>query len=796
MARGAASAVGSLVGLVWLLAAGLSADPQSSQRPSSAARSSAGPSLEFVEQYCVRCHNSQLKTGGLALDTSELARVAEHGEVWEKVIRKLRGGAMPPDGAPRPAAAAAAAFVASLENALDTAYAKAPNPGRTETFHRLNRAEYHNAIRDLLDLDIDVTELLPADDVSYGFDNIAGVLGISPALLDRYTTAAQKISRIAVGSLSIPPTANSFRVPSDQPQDGQVDGLPLGTRGGVLVNYHFPVDAQYAFRVKLARNYTDTLAPIYENHDLELTLDGERLKVFSIVPTGGRGRAARGDVDGDFEVRLPVKAGPRQVVATFIKKTMALTEGQRVPPIRPAIGAGGDTRPQPYLGSLTISGPFEPTGPGDPPSRRRIFTCSGGDACARRILSALARRAYRRPVTEADLAPLVEFYEQGKADGGAGSFDAGIELALRRLLVSPSFLLRIERDPPGIAPNTAYRLSDVELASRLSFLLWSTIPDEPLLEAATQGRLRDRTVLEAQVRRMLADPRSRALITNFAGQWLYLRNLNAFRPDEELFPDFDDGLRQAFRQETELFFESVLRENRSVLELLTADYTFVNERLARHYGIPNIYGSQFRRVALTGNRRRGLIGHGSILAVTSFPTRTSPVLRGKWVLDNLLGFPPPEPPAVVPALKENTEGTAAMSVRQRLEAHRSNPGCASCHKIMDPLGFALENFDAVGGWRDRGEDDVPIDSTGALLDGTRVDGPASLREALLRQPENFVRTLAEKLMTYGLGRGVEYYDQPAIRQIVKQAGGARATLPGLIIGIVSSPPFQSRRSAS
>src|SRR5262245_41585578 len=781
MARGPASAVGALVGVVWLLAAGLSADPQSPPRSSPAARSTAGPSLDLVEQYCFRCHNSQLRTGGLALDAAGLARVAEHGEVWEKVIRKLRSGAMPPDGAPRPDAAAASAFVVSLENALDTAYAKAPNPGRTETFHRLNRAEYHNAIRDLLDLDIDVTELLPADDVSYGFDNIAGVLGISPALLDRYTTAAQKISRIAVGSFSIPPTANSFRVPSDQPQDAQVDGLPLGTRGGVSVAYHFPVDAQYVFRVKLARNYTDTLAPIYESHDLELTLDGERLKVFSIAPTGGRGRGARVDVDGDFEVRLPVKAGPRQVVATFVKKTMALTEGQRVPPIRPAIGAGGDTRPQPYLGSLTISGPFEPTSPGDTPSRRRIFTCSTGDACARRILSALARRAYRRPVTDADLAPLIEFYEQGKAEGGAarpvslGNFDAGIELALRRLLVSPSFLLRIERDPSGIAPNTAYRLSDVELASRLSFFLWSTIPDEPLLEAAAQGKLRDRTGLEAQVRRMLADPRSRALIANFVGQWLYLRNLSALRPDEELFPDFDDGLRQAFKQETELFFESVLRENRGALELLTADYTFVNERLARHYGIPSIYGSQFRRITLTGNQRRGLIGHGSILAVTSFPTRTSPVLRGKWVLDNLLGFPPPEPPAVVPALKENTEGMAALSVRQRLEAHRSNPGCASCHKIMDPLGFALENFDAVGRWRERGEDDVPIDSTGALLDGTRINGPASLRDALLRQPENFVRTLTEKLLTYGLGRGVEYSDQPAIRQIVKQAGGARAT---------------------
>jgi hypothetical protein len=753
----------------------------------------------LLDQYCAGCHNDRLKTAGLSLTSAPVDAVPEHAATWEKVIRKLRAGTMPPDGRPQPGRASVSALVASLETTLDQSYAKNPNPGRTETFHRLNRTEYRNAVRDLLALDVDVSDLLPADDVSYGFDNIAGVLGISPVLLERYTTAAHKISRLAVGSRSIPPTAETFRVASDVPQDEHIDGMPFGTRGGLLVRYTFPSDAEYAFRLKIARDYTDSLAPFYEPHQAEVAIDGARIQVFAMAPSVGRGN--RGSTsDADWEVRVPIKAGPHVVTAAFLKKTSAIPEGQRIAPVRPAIGAGGDTRYQPYLGSLTISGPFNPTSAGDTPSRKRIFSCSpatgDADACARTILTTLARHAYRRPLTDADVMPLLSFYAQGRTEGG---FESGVELALRRLLVSPSFLFRIERDPPNTSRNSVYRLSNLEIASRLSFFLWSTIPDDTLLDLAARNQLSNPVVLEAQVRRMLASPKARALVDNFASEWLYLRNLPAFRPDEELFPDFDDSLRQAFRTETEMFFDSILRDNRKVTELLSANYTFLNERLARHYGVPNVYGSQFRRVTLPREMstvRAGLLGHGSILAVTSYPTRTSPVLRGKWVLDNLLGTPPPEPPANVPALKENLEGAAALSVRERLEQHRSNPGCASCHKIMDPIGFSLERFDAVGRWRDVGEDGVPIDASGTLLDGTTLDGPGSLRAALLQAPEGFVQTVAEKLLIYALGRGVEYYDQPAVRRIVREAGGANATLPGLIMGIVRSAPFQMRRSES
>jgi len=766
----------------------------------------------LLERYCAGCHNDRLKTAGLSLNPAPVDAVPAHAAIWEKVIKKLRAGTMPPDGRPRPDRATVSALVTSLEATLDQAYARQPDPGRTETFHRLNRTEYRNAVRDLLALDVDVSDLLPADDVSYGFDNIAGVLGVSPVLLERYTTAAQKISRVAIGSRSIPPTAETFRVASDAPQDEHIDGMPFGTRGGLLVRYTFPTDAEYAFRLRIARDYTDSLAPFYEPHQAEVAIDGARVQLFTVTPsTGGRGaRNSAGPADGDWEIRVAVKAGPHVVTAAFLRKTAAIPEGQRIAPVRPAIGAGGDTRYEPYLGSLTISGPFNPTGAGETPSRRRILNCESSQGsqgargspdshdgeCARRILAGLARRAYRRPVTDADVKPLLAFYEQGRADG---DFENGIELALRRLLVSPSFLFRIERDPANVAPNSVYRISNLELASRLSFFLWSTIPDDTLIDLAAQNRLTEPAVLAAQVRRMLASPKAQALVGNFAAEWLYLRNLPAFRPDEELFPDFDDSLRQAFRTETELFFESILRENRKVTDLLAANYTFLNERLARHYGVPNVYGSQFRRVTLPREMsatRAGLLGHGSILAVTSYPTRTSPVLRGKWVLDNLLGTPPPEPPPNVPALKENVEGAAALSVRERIEQHRSNPGCASCHKIMDPIGFSLERFDAVGRWRDVGEDGVPIDASGTLLDGTALDGPASLRTALLQSPDAFVKTVAEKLLIYGLGRGVEYYDQPAVRKIVRDAGGANATLPGLIMGIVRSAPFQMRRSES
>ena len=754
----------------------------------------------LVDRYCVTCHNDRLETGGFSFGPLDVADVAAHPEAWEKVVRKLRAGAMPPRPRPRPDRETYDGFRAWIEGELDAAAAADLNPGRTETFHRLSRTEYRNAVRDLLALDVGVDDLLPADDTSYGFDNIAGVLGVSPTLMERYLSAARKISRLAVASPVPSPTAETFRIASDLGQDRRMERLPFGTRGGMVLDYNFPEDAEYVFEI-----LPDGPLRI-EPHDLEVTIDGERIALLTVgkAPDPDDPRGLYTPQIETLEVRTPVTAGPHEVGVAFLRKTSAEPEGIRKLYLRPFTGegSGGDSRFQPYVESLTIAGPYESSGARPvegTPSRERIFTCrpaSGATVdettCAREILSTIARRAYRRPVTDDDVERLLTFYDRGRT---GGSFDTGIEMALRRLLVSPEFLFRVERDPEGVEGGESYRVSDLELASRLSFFLWSSLPDDELLDVAERRELSVPAIFEAQVERMLADPRSEALVGNFAGQWLTLRNAAAVQPDEDEFPDFGEGLRQGFRRETELLFSSVLREGRSALDLLDADYTFVDERLARHYGIPNVRGSHFRRVALEDGARGGLLGHGSILTVTSYANRTSPVNRGKWVLENILGTPPPPPPPDVPDL-ETAEGGQALSMREAMEQHRANPVCASCHRLMDPLGLALENFDAIGRWRDRSETRGAIDATGELPDGTPFDGPAGLRDALLRHPERFVTTVTEKLMTYALGRGVEYYDAPAVRAIVRDAAEGGYRLSSLVKGVVRSAPFQMRRSPS
>ena len=778
------------------LTAALVAAPAAGQAPGADVDGQA-----LVDRYCVTCHNDRLETGGFSFEPLDAADVAAHPEAWEKVVRKLRAGAMPPRPRPRPDQEAYDGLRAWIEGELDAAAAAELKPGRTETFHRLSRTEYRNAVRDLLALDVSVDDLLPADDTSYGFDNIAGVLGVSPTLMERYLSAARKISRLAVASPVPSPTAETFRIASDLGQDRRMERLPFGTRGGMVVDYNFPEDAEYVFEI-----LPDGPLRI-EPHDLEVTIDGERIALLTVgkAPDPDDPRGLYTPQIETLEVRTPVTAGPHAVGVAFLRKTSAEPEGIRKLYLRPFTGegSGGDSRFQPYVESLTIAGPYESSGARPvegTPSRDRIFTCRPGagataeeeTACAREILSTTARRAYRRPVTGEDVERLLVFYDRGRA---GGSFDTGIEMALRRLLVSPEFLFRVERDPEGVEGGESYRVSDLELASRLSFFLWSSVPDDELLDVAERRELSVLAIFEAQVERMLADPRSEALVGNFAGQWLTLRNAAAVQPDEDEFPDFGERLRQGFRRETELLFSSVLHENRSALDLLDADYTFVDERLARHYGIPNVRGSHFRRVALEDGARGGLLGHGSILTVTSYANRTSPVNRGKWVLENILGTPPPPPPPDVPDL-ETAEGGQALSMRAAMEQHRANPVCASCHRLMDPLGLALENFDAIGRWRDRSETRGAIDATGELPDGTPFDGPAGLKDALLRHPERFVTTVTEKLMTYALGRGVEYYDAPAVRAIVRDAAEDGYRLSSLVKGVVRSAPFQMRRAPS
>jgi hypothetical protein len=756
----------------------------------------------LLDQYCVTCHNQRAKTAGLMLDQADVSNLPSSPETWEKVIKKLRAGAMPPPGNKRPDPSEYDRLIKALEEPLDRAAAAKPNPGRF-ILHRLNRTEYANSIRDLLSLDVDVSSLLPPDDESYGFDNIADVLGVSPALLEQYVNASQKISRLAVGDMTIGPVAQTYRTRPDLSQDQQVEGLPLGTRGGLVVRHNFPLDGDYNIKVVLARNTVDVIRGLEEPHQIEILVDGERVFRATIGgkedtdaitknPTEGRTM-----IEARLQIRTPVNAGPHSVGVTFVKKDDAEFDYILQPFLRTTLDPVNEAG-LPHVENLIVAGPYNSTGPGDTPSRRRIFVCKPANTadelpCAARILSTLARRAYRRPVTDADLTPILAFYQEGRKNDGRGSaFDSGIERALRLILSNPQFLFRFEHEPANLAAGSVYRVSDVELASRLSFFLWSGIPDDELLTAAIAGKLKDSAELDRQVKRMLADPRSESLVTDFSAQWLFLRNLRAVTPDPQSFPDFDDNLRQSMRRETELFVDSIVREDRSILDFLNADYTFVDERLARHYGIPNVYGSRFRRVKIEDDSRRGLLGQGSILAVTSYTTRTSPVQRGKWILTNILGTPPPPPPPNVPALKENSEGGKPMSVRERLEAHRASPACSSCHAIMDPLGFALENFDAVGKWRAKGEDSARIDASGALLDGTKIDGPSSLRDALLSRSDQFASTLAEKLLTYALGRGLDYNDAPAVRKIAAQAGSNNYKFSSLVLGIVQSTPFQMK----
>jgi len=757
----------------------------------------------FVDTYCVTCHNDRLRTGELSLEKVELQNIAEGSETWEKVIRKLRTGAMPPQGAPRrPDPAAADNFVSFLEASIDRAAMAKPNPGRA-TVHRLNRTEYGNAIRDLLALDIDPTPLLPADDESYGFDNIADVLKTSPSLLQQYMSASWNISRLAMGNSSITADTSTYRAKPDLSQDGHIEGLPLGTRGGMIVRHNFQLDGEYDIKVRLWRATAEIIKGLEEPHQLEISVDGVRAKLVTFGGPADRdlsyenpGKSAE-DVDRRLTVRVPVKAGPRTVVATFLNEGDAQNDNVLQPFLRTNLDPLG-YRGLPAVDRVSITGPFKPTGAGDTPSRRQILVCrpaSSADelTCAKKIIGALARRAYRRPVTDGDLQSLIEFYQRGRNEGG--NFESGIEAAVQLILASPDFLFRFEPDPDSIAADAVYRIGDLQLASRLSFFLWSSIPDEELLNLSSQGRLKEPVVLERQVRRMLADPRSKALVDNFAGQWLYLRNLKTINPDFETFPDFDDNLRQAMKRETELFIDSIMREDKSVMDLLNANYTFLNERLARHYGIPGIYGTDFRRVTLKEDARRGLLGQASILTVTSYPTRTSPVQRGKWILTNVLGIPPNPPPPNIPALKERSDTGKPTTLRERMEEHRTNPTCAGCHRMMDPIGFSLENFDALGQWRTTDEG-VKIDPSGTLFNGAKVDGPASLRQMLTSRPEVFVGVLIEKMLTYGLGRGVQYYDMPAVRSVVRDAGHNDFRFSSIVLGIVKSAPFQMKVKSS
>ena len=790
---------GALAAIVVLVTTQIGAAPQNTRASAPAADTQA-----VLSRYCTTCHDARLKTAGLALDRMNLADIPADAEVWEKVIRKVRAGMMPPAGMPRPADGERRAFATTLEAGLDAAAAARPTAARA-LIHRLNRAEYANAIRDLVALDVDAASLLPPDDSAYGFDNIAESLGVSPMLLERYLSAAGRIAALAIGNRKIEPASQIFRVRQDASQDVHLEGLPLGTFGGLAVQPVIPLDAEYRLQVKLYRTNTAAMRGLENPHQLEITVDGRRVLLAAF---GGESdfkasmenpTTAGDDVERRFDIRLPLKAGLHTVTAAFLATATPSTVR-----LQPFVRSSFDTidpSGHPHVESLTVTGPFNATGVADTPSRQRILVCrpsgpASEEPCARRIIATLARKAYRRPVTPADLDPILSFYRKGR---DARGFEEGIEVALQRILTDPEFVFRAERDPLDAAPGSVYRIGDLELASRLSFFLWSSIPDEALLTVASQGRLRIPAVLEQQVRRMLADPKSDALVQNFASQWLYLRNLRNQQPNSMTFPDFDDNLRRSFRRETELLFESVMRDDRSVVDLMTADYTFVNERLARHYGIPNVYGSQFRRVPITDPARRGLLGQGSILMVTSHTDRTSPPVRGKWVLENLLGTPPPAPPANVPPLPEKPQRDTATvpTMRERMEEHRANPACASCHKIMDPIGLALENFDAVGAWRTRegGAAGRPIDASGQLVDGTKVDGVVALREALVREPEAFVRTMTEKLLTYALGRGLSYADMPAVRGIVRGSAAQNYRFSSLVSGIVASPAFQLRTAS-
>src|SRR5688572_13686104 len=778
--------------------------PEASALQSSAAaqaNSAAASYRAIVNQYCVTCHNETLKTGGLSLEDMDFANIGGGAEVWEKVVRKLRSGMMPPQGKPKPDDATRNSMTSWLETNLDRAAALKPDPGRP-LLRRLNRAEYANAIRDLLALEVEPAALLPPDDSGYGFDNNADILVVSPVLLERYLSAAGHISSLAIGDPDTRPGSHTIRIRQDASQDRHVEGLPLGTVGGALAKLNLPLDGEYAIAVRYFRTNLGAMRGLEYPHEIEITVDGERVHIGKF---GGDEdfkwaleniTMAADDAERRSATRVNLKAGPREIGVAFLGKP-----GENTIRLQPFIRSSNDTLDpsgHAHIDSFTVTGPFNATGPGDTPSRRRVFVCRPKSAaeeepCARRILTTLVHRAYRGFEKPVDVERLMSFYKNERA---GKDFERGVQMALQRLLSSPKFIFRTETDPPNAAPGSSHRVSDLEMASRLSFFLWSSIPDDELLNAAAQGKLKTAAALDQQVKRMLSDPRAQALVQNFASQWLYLRNLKNQIPNSLEFPDFDDNLRQALQRETELFFSSIIQEDRNVLDLMTADYTFVNERLAKHYGIPNVYGSQFRRVAITDEARKGLLGHGSILMVTSHTDRTSPVVRGKWILENMLGAPPPPPPAMVPPLKESAvrEGKV-LSMRERMEEHRENPDGSGCHSIMDPIGFAMEHFHAVGAWRPH-ETRVPIDASGQLLDRTRVNGIIELQRDLMRQPERFVETFTEKLMTYALGRGLAYYDIPTVRAIVRDSTRSNYKFSTIVSEIVQSTPFQMRVKAS
>jgi len=751
----------------------------------------SSPVRSVLSQYCVECHDSDVKKGGLDLDLISRDDLSRHSGDWERVIRRLRTRQMPPIGKDRPSERVYEELARALSASMDAIAAKNPDPGRTETFRRLNRTEYQNAIRDLLGLEVDAAALLPKDESSHGFDNIT-VGDLSPTLLNRYISAAEKISRMAVGAPTRTADGDTVRLRPDLTQEENVDGLPPGTRGGVLLRHTFPREGDYEIQIRLTRDRNEEVEGLREPHELEVLLDRGRVAHFTVEPPGGDRNFEK--VDAHLKVRVPVTAGPHQLGVTFLKSSSSLLETRRQPYLA-RYNMHRHPRLTPAIYQVSITGAYDSKAPGDSPSRRRIFLCHPGkpeeeESCAERILSGLMRRAYRRPVSADDLVGPMEFYRKARVEDG---FEAGIGAALTAVLVSPEFLFRMEREPAALAPNTAYRISDIALASRLSFFLWSSIPDDELLRVAERDELHKPRVLEKQVRRMLTDARALNLVRNFGDQWLHLRNLDSSTPDLRRFPDFDDNLRQAFRRETEMHLETVLKEDRTVLSLLKVDYTFLNERLARHYGIPNVYGSHFRRVALgRGSERGGLLRQGSIHTVTSYATRTSPVIRGKWILENFVGAAPPPPPPDVPVLKDNTV-SSSLSMRERLAEHRANTACAGCHNIMDPVGFALENYDAVGRWRTL-EGDTPVDAAGGLPDGRRFVGVPGLEEWLLSHPDLFVGTLTEKLLTFALGRGLEPSDAPAVRRIVRDAKSSDYRFSSIIIGVAKSTPFTLRKS--
>ena len=757
----------------------------------------------LLDQYCVGCHSQKLKTGGFVLEKLDPARASDQPEMWEKVVRKVRAGLMPPAGLPRPTAVAMGSFASGLETTIDQASALKPNPGRP-ALHRVNRAEYANSVKSLLGLDVDPSRFLPTDDMSHGFDNMAEVLNISSTLMEGYVRAAGKISRLAVGDPGATPVVETYQIRTEHTQTKHVEGTPLGTRGGTAFTHIFPADGEYFFRMTFFYNNTGTLfGSAQKAEQLEVAVNGERVALLEVSP--------RLSVTSDVRTaRIKVKAGPQKVSVAFLQKFDGPVDDSVMPFERSladlSIGSVPGLTGLTHLRDVGINGPYNVTGVSETPSRKKIFVCrpaSGADEipCAKQIISSLARQAFRRPVTTSDVETFLTNFQQGR---NGADFDAGVQRVIQVITADPEFVFRFERVPANVKAGESYRISDMELASRLSFFLWSAPPDDQLITVAGQNKLHETKVLEAQVMRMLADPKANAMSTNFAGQWLYLRNLADTNADNYLFPNYDENLKESMRRETELFFDSFLRDDRNVVDLLTANYTYIDERLARHYGIPNVMGTNFRRVQLSDPNRYGLLGQGSFLAATSLANRTSPVNRGKWVLEQVLGVKAPTPPPNVPPLKDKGEGAKVQSVREKMEEHRANEPCKSCHQIMDPIGFSLENFDAVGMWRTRdvfGLDKeeamfFPIDPSGTLYDGSKVNGVSDLRSFLVRHQGDFVRTFTEKMLTYALGRGTEFYDMPVVRAIDKDAAAKNNRFSAIVLGVVKSAPFQMRQAAA